>query len=116
MAFKIFNKKSFQPTICIMLSLLFTGCSSVPSVELETFVAKPELKRIIDKPTVSWLIREDVAEYCKTKFELPTGSNLLACSIWVKEKKLCTIITGPNTSHVILGHEIRHCFEGTFHK
>ena len=26
-----------------------------------------------------------------------------------------TIITGVETSHAILGHELRHCFEGRFH-
>jgi len=25
------------------------------------------------------------------------------------------VVTGPNPNHVVLGHEVRHCFEGHFH-
>jgi hypothetical protein len=28
----------------------------------------------------------------------------------------CVIYTSTNTTHQILGHELRHCFQGNFHK
>jgi hypothetical protein len=36
-----------------------------------------------------------------------------ACSFWHKET--CLIITGKETTHAELGHELRHCFQGSFH-
>lgn len=41
-----------------------------------------------------------------------------ACSFWDKGVlgDYCLIITEPNTSMAILGHEVRHCFQGAFHK
>lgn len=36
-----------------------------------------------------------------------------ASSFWRKDKYL--IVIGAQTSHSELGHELRHCFQGTFH-
>ena len=37
-----------------------------------------------------------------------------ACSFWTKST--CTIITGKNKTQHSLGHELRHCFQGYWHK
>jgi hypothetical protein len=29
---------------------------------------------------------------------------------------ICTIYTATDTTHQIFGHELRHCFQGNFHK
>jgi len=39
----------------------------------------------------------------------------VACAIWSVPAKECTVVTGPKVTHVALGHEVRHCFEGRFH-
>jgi hypothetical protein len=41
-----------------------------------------------------------------------------ACSFWDKGLfgDSCTIISEIKTSMAILGHEMRHCFQGSFHK
>ena len=36
-----------------------------------------------------------------------------ACSFW--QKNACVIVTGEQTTHSTLGHEIRHCYQGNFH-
>ena len=36
---------------------------------------------------------------------IPTNNNV----------PLCIIYTSTNTNHQILGHELRHCFQGRFH-
>lgn len=36
-----------------------------------------------------------------------------ACSFWRKDT--CLIVTGSQTTHSELGHELRHCFAGNFH-
>ena len=41
------------------------------------------------------------------------GFALDACSFW--QKKTCLIITGTQTTHAELGHELRHCYQGSFH-
>lgn len=40
-----------------------------------------------------------------------------ACTFWSHKVtgNQCTIITGPTTSQVELGHELRHCLQGSFH-
>jgi hypothetical protein len=37
-----------------------------------------------------------------------------ACAVWSKNK--CHIIVGETVTHKDLGHEVRHCFFGHFHK
>ncbi len=46
------------------------------------------------------------------------GYPLEACSFWDKSpiNNVCTIITGKNVNFHTVGHEIRHCFQGNFHK
>jgi hypothetical protein len=36
-----------------------------------------------------------------------------ACSFW--RKNTCLIVTGKQTTHAELGHELRHCYQGSFH-
>ena len=108
-----------------LVLLMTTGCQSiggsrVSSNEYDDFVAKPTSERIMQEVKVRWEIREDVAMHCAKNIGMGTEQAYitppLACAVWNKAKKECTIVTGPRTSHVALGHEIRHCFEGHFHK
>lgn len=41
------------------------------------------------------------------------GARMEACSFW--SKNTCTIIVEYKTNNDILGHELRHCFQGNFH-
>ena len=41
------------------------------------------------------------------------GFALDACSVWRKDT--CLIVTGSQTTHSELGHELRHCYQGSFH-
>ena len=56
---------------------------------------------------VEWRTSEDLRE-C-----LPLVG-VSGCAVWTGMS--CTIYTRPMTSHEILGHELRHCFEGHYHK
>jgi hypothetical protein len=67
---------------------------------------------------LSWDIRPDASEVCaklSKKSQVANGPAPVACAIWTVTKKHCTIITTANPNHVVLGHELRHCFEGHFH-
>ena len=42
------------------------------------------------------------------------GYSVEACSFWSKTE--CTIITSPTANFHTIGHEVRHCLQGNFHK
>jgi hypothetical protein len=42
------------------------------------------------------------------------GYSIEACSFWTTNT--CTIITAPHANFHTIGHEIRHCLQGNFHK
>lgn len=79
-------------------------------------------KNITNMTTVSWRQVKDVQKACNDEslkrglggFDFPVE----ACSFWGKRLMLdvCLIITEKKTSMATLGHEIRHCFQGAFHK
>jgi hypothetical protein len=44
------------------------------------------------------------------------GYSVEACSFWNYDKSQCTIITSPTANFHTIGHEVRHCLQGNFHK
>ena len=118
--------RRFLSLILFNLVLLMTaGCQSMGSPKLasneyDEFLAKPTSERIMQEVKLRWEIRDDVATHCAKNIGMGTEQAFLtppmACAVWNKAKKECTIVTGTKTTHVALGHEVRHCFEGHFHK
>jgi hypothetical protein len=105
--------------------MVLTGCASVqgptlPVSELETFVPMPQHARVMNDVKVRWEVRENVSEVCGRVAKLSATQAWmtppLACAMWNVASKECVIITGKKVSHVELGHELRHCFEGNFHR
>jgi len=105
--------------------MVLTGCASaqgpsLPVSELESFVPVPKHARLMNDVKVRWEVRENVTEVCGRATQLsPTQAWMtppLACAMWNVASKECVIITGKKVSHVELGHELRHCFEGNFHR
>lgn len=103
----------------VVLSLVWlSGCYTVAQTEYENFAAQPTDKRVMNDIQLSWDIRPDAGEVCakiSSKSQSGNGPKPVACAVWTVAKKHCTIITTPNPNHVVLGHELRHCFEGHFH-
>jgi hypothetical protein len=101
----------------MLIFVVLSGCQ-IPHQEYENFKAMPEDQRAIKKVKLTWIVRPDVTEYCsqanivKNKGMMSTS---IACAIWSENTQTCTIVTSPNPNHVVLGHEVRHCFEGHFH-
>jgi hypothetical protein len=105
--------------------LILTGCQTmgggvIPAAEFEKFTPKTADKRIMKEVNLRWEVREDVAQYCAKSIGMGREQAYItppvACAVWHVATKECVIITGKQTSHVALGHEVRHCFEGHFHK
>lgn len=105
--------------------LVLTGCASVqgptlPVSELESFIPVPSHARLMNDVKVRWEVRENVSEVCGRAAKISAAQAWmtppLACAMWNVASKECVIITGKKVSHVELGHELRHCFEGNFHR
>ena len=105
--------------------MVLTGCASVqgpslPVSELESFVPVPHHARLMNDVKVRWEVRENVAEVCGRAAKISAAQAWmtppLACAMWNVASKECVIITGKRVSHGELGHELRHCFEGNFHR
>lgn len=100
-----------------LLSILLTGCSSyiLHPREYKEFIAKPNHQRVSKNPTVKWIVLDDATPHCSRLSGIPMHNNLapIACATWSND--ICTIYTSKKTSHMVLGHELRHCFEGYFH-
>jgi hypothetical protein len=78
-------------------------------------------KNRVNNTTVSWKVVDNVQQTCdaegKRRGHGAFKFAVTACSFW--ENSLtgnsCIIITGPTTTMHELGHETRHCFQGSFH-
>ncbi len=112
--------------LLLTLSLWLTGCQTAPNgsylstSELNPFMALNVESRVFKNGVkIRWEAREDVAAYCAQTLgmdkERAFSTPPLACAIWSRSAQECTVVTGKVTTHVALGHEVRHCFEGAFH-
>jgi len=95
-----------------LLLLLLTGCANVSS---DLFEAVSSEQRLTNKTVVTWELVDDIDTFCKKRNDsIPKDQTVLACAI--PTKQYCKIYTASATSMFALGHEIRHCFEGAWHK
>ena len=74
------------------------------------FTAQPayQIKR------VEWVVVDDIDEACRGMSPLMEGRRFVGCTQF--NSTSCRVFTGRNTTLSILGHEIRHCFEGHWHR
>jgi hypothetical protein len=83
----------------------------------------PVSDNFTNSTTINWVSVDNVQSRCeaesrKRKFG-GFGYAVEACSFWDKgpnNENICTIVTGKRTNMHTLGHETRHCFQGSFHK
>ena len=70
-----------------------------------------------EKSIVTWLRVDKVQSTCEAESRKRKlggfGYTVYACSFW--EANTCTIITSKTPTLHDLGHEMRHCFQGSFH-
>jgi hypothetical protein len=105
--------------ICMLcLAMVLTGCAAIGEAEYKAFTPMPSDARLMNQVKLTWEVRADVGDYCLQAQNNQASLNPvkpLACAIWVAASQECKVVTGPNPNHVVLGHEVRHCFEGHFH-
>ena len=94
-------------TALLIAFFLLTGCSH--------FTAQPTDERVTQGTVVTWVTVDDVDETCRSIGAADPGlfRKIYGCAKYTKST--CRIFTAKITSMEILGHELRHCFEGKFH-
>jgi hypothetical protein len=63
---------------------------------------------------VEWIVTERVDEMCQGLAPLSNGQKYIACTRF--NDTACVVYTKPNLTLAQLGHEMRHCFEGHWHR
>jgi hypothetical protein len=116
----MFARAFQQSTFCLLCIALLgvVGCAGIPPHEYAEFTPLSSSQRQMNKVKMTWEVREDAAEFCKQR-QMDKGVSVqgthIACAVWSVQRQECRIVTGTLVSHVVLGHELRHCFEGHFH-
>jgi hypothetical protein len=98
----------------LALLLVMTGCTITTHIPAEAaFVPAPKVNAI----HITWIAAADPTAECKRQFPRTMGFHPMipACAGWDDQQTVCVVVTGTPTTHQILGHEMRHCFEGHFH-
>lgn len=99
---------------CIFLS--FSTSAEKKKDSAEIFDAKINRRETM---SISWMtvpmqMVQGTCELMSKDVELGGfNHSLTACSFWTT--KTCVIVTGDYSTHEEIGHELRHCFQGSFH-
>ena len=72
-----------------------------------------------DTMVVKWIRVDDIQATCervsRSKGLGGFKYNVDACTFWETETNVCMVYTKKQTTQHIVGHEMRHCFQGSFH-
>ena len=91
----------FKKSITIIISLFFlSGCLSLRPGSIPV-----DWIKVKDK--------EEATSWCASYSRSRTYPKVYGCQYWLGGT---CIIVAPQTDHDTIGHELRHCFEGRFHK
>jgi hypothetical protein len=70
---------------------------------------------------IAWYVVQDVPQTCAMAGALKGARtrynpNMIACAVRFLDGQACVIYTAKRLSLAVLGHEVRHCFEGAWHE
>ena len=108
--------------ICVFFILLVIMARTANAFNDDPNALFDAMRAHTDKTTVTWLKVDNVQSACEKESHRRGlggfGYGVEACSFWDSPlgKDRCTIITKKLTSMAVVGHEIRHCFSGSWHK
>lgn len=75
-----------------------------------------------DKITVSFIVTKDVTAVCDAESKKRGyggfKTSVEACSFWsaASYNNTCTVVLPTVTNFHTIGHEVRHCMQGSYHK
>ena len=103
-------------TIATILAMLAITAQASGSYDLE-FEARDSYKDV----RLAWYVVQDVPQTCAMAGALgglPSRYNpkIVACAVRFPASNSCVIYTAKKLSLAVLGHEVRHCFEGAWHE
>jgi hypothetical protein len=113
--------KAAQNLLLIGFSFLSISCGNFVMIspeEYKYFYAKNISSREIEAPMIYFIFTDnDSATLSCQKLLGKTRINelYLGCANWRKTEEVCSVIVPYTVQTTILGHEVRHCFEGAFH-
>lgn len=69
---------------------------------------------------LAWYVVQDVPQTCAMAGALKGAKvqynqKIIACAVVFRGSNTCVIYTAKKLSLAVLGHEVRHCFEGAWH-
>lgn len=103
---------NFRSVIALTCTAL-SACTTVLSIPPEdAFTPAPKA----EVANVTLIVATDPTAECARIFPFKRiAGNLSGCAGWNADFTVCTIVIGEVTTHQVLGHELRHCFEGNYH-
>ena len=101
--------------------LLFKSINGFTEYRDEPFKEFDATRNIANKSLIVWRQEADVNSACdyesRKRGNSGFGFRVQGCSFYTLENKtsICTILTPQATTLTNLGHEVRHCFQGSWH-
>ena len=99
-----------------LLAVVLTGCATAtpPLPPLTSTDLEFRTQDTYPTKTVAVVPVDNISETCRNLTPLHQGKNFLGCAKY--NNRACTIYVSRTTRLSILGHELRHCIEGHWHK
>jgi hypothetical protein len=102
----------------VLISLLV--CSNAVSANWDNPNAPfPTKENVGETVLITWKTVDNVQKVCQDEYKSRGfgGFNYKvdACSFWNFATRTCTIYTKKNPTLHDVGHEIRHCYQGSWH-
>jgi hypothetical protein len=106
-----------------IIFLFLISITSIASGDESPYDKFSAAGNITNVSNISWEYVTNVQQSCDQQRVREGGKpyayKVQACSTWgtnLLGQHFCHIITGKTVDMWTLGHEIRHCFKGSFHK
>ena len=105
-----------KKAIAVILMLVITNVWA--ETPLDKFSAE---KNKVTKTTITWIPVDDIKKTCEEQSRLRGfgGFNvpMQACTFWNNSiiRNSCVVYTPKIVDFWMIGHEIRHCYQGSFH-
>jgi len=112
---------------CTFLLLILVSFRASAILEDNAYSFYSTNKNQVNAVTIQWITVKDIQQSCEAESR-KRGNNgfsyaVEACSFWDdrkdwsgKTKRDCRIYTTKKTNNDTVGHEVRHCFQGEYHK
>jgi hypothetical protein len=107
-----------KKALAVALMLATTSVFAINDDPYEMFDTSHNMT---SQSNITWRVVDNVQAECNRERQRLAGQKfgyaVLACSFWERKSGVdsCTIITGKRTSMHSIGHEVRHCFQGSWH-